>query len=143
VEGKVPEVFTRGGVTSPKRVELAEEPPPLNKNLVVGDLGYKWTMGYFDKKVEDVAELGRRVKQMDAAANITAQVTTSRPENLERIERNLARVKMRMVDTVLKVMVVVEMYEKANTGGQVVLSRTQLELEVVLSRTQLELEVVL
>jgi hypothetical protein len=91
--------------------------------------------------VEDVADLGMREKQLYAAANITAQVTTSRPENFERIERHLARVKMRMVDTMLKVMVVVEMYEKANTGG-LVLSRTQLGYGV-LSRTQLKLEAVL
>jgi hypothetical protein len=87
--------------------------------------------------VEDVEDLGMREKQ-DDAINITAQVTTSRPENYEMIERHLARVKMKMVDTILKAMVVVEMYKKANTGGHGVLSRTQLELEAVLD---LELQV--
>ena len=83
--------------------------------------------------VEDMVELGMREKQMDAAANITAQVLTSRLENYEMTERHLAKVKMRMVDTVLKVMEVVGMYEKAHMGGQRVLSRLQLEVEAVLS----------
>jgi hypothetical protein len=124
MDGKVPEVITRGSVTSSKRVELAEEPPPPGCVLSVS----------FEKTslVEDVAELGMREKKLDAAANITAQVTTSRPENYEMIERHLARVKMKMVDTVLKAMEVVVMYEKANMEGQSVSMRTQLEVEAVL-----------
>ena len=51
--------------------------------------------------VEDVADLGMREKQLDAVANITAQVMTSRPENYKMIERHLARVKMKVVDTIL------------------------------------------
>jgi hypothetical protein len=170
MDGKVPEVTTRGYATSPKRVELAEEPPPLGCAALVKDwvslikfsfpkggvelsrLLSEWRLVnkminftgkeyatsvlsvIFEKTslVEDVADLGMREKQLNAAANITAQVLTSRLENYEMAERHLARVKMKMVDTVLKVMVVVEMYEKANTGGCGVLSRTQLELENVL-----------
>jgi hypothetical protein len=60
--------------------------------------------------VEDVPELGMRMKQMDTAANITAQVLTSRLENYEMTERHLARVKMKMLDIMPKVLAVVEMY---------------------------------
>jgi hypothetical protein len=76
--------------------------------------------------VEDVPELGMRMKQMDTAANITAQVLTSRLENYEMTERHLARVKMKMLDIMPKVLAVVEMYEsvlgdredkQASTGG--------------------------
>jgi DNA-binding ferritin-like protein (Dps family) len=82
--------------------------------------------------VEDMVELGMREKQMDAAANITAQVPTSRPENYEMIERYLARVKMKIVDTMLTTVEVVGMYEKANMGGRSLSTRTQLEVEAVL-----------
>ena len=88
--------------------------------------------------MEDVVDLGLREKQLDVTANITAKVTTSRPEDYEMIERHLARVKMKVVDTILKAMEVVGMYERTQLEEQGVLSRTQLDVEAVLG---LELQV--
>jgi hypothetical protein len=101
IYGKVPEVITRGHVTSPRRVELIEEPPPseceaLAKYLVVGNLGYFvkkvgavendgiiWEVVKFFNSSQQNLALGKGEKtnlvedMTDAAANITAQVTTS------------------------------------------------------------------
>jgi hypothetical protein len=109
---------------------------------------------------EDMAELGRRMKLTDAAANITVQVSASRPEKCEGrryaqgecccqdhckwSEHHTARVKMvDMVDAVLKAVEVIDIHEpeiedlgeEASTWGLGGLfASIQLDVEAVLGQ---------